>query len=123
MKRPLLAFIVLSASLLGGYLSPFAGITSFFFLTVPLVFLAGPDIKLRKDELPAVLQGLSLEEQKLYLARQQTARDKLNRRLAELSLRRASYLEQEQKRLAGTGDCFDRKVGEILSSQLEHKLH
>jgi len=79
--------------------------------------------KLRKDELPAVLQGLSLEEQKLYLARQQTARDKLNRRLAELSLRRAAYLEQEQKRLAGTGDCFDRKVGEILSSQLEHKLH
>ena len=58
MKKPLLAFIVLSASLLGGYLSPLAGITSFFFLTVPLFFLVGPDIRLRKDEVASLLFAL-----------------------------------------------------------------
>ena len=79
--------------------------------------------KVKKEELPAMMQGMNLEEQKAYLARQRAAREKLNRRLAELSFRRAAYLEQEQKRLASTGDSFDLEVAEIVGAQLERKLH
>jgi hypothetical protein len=75
--------------------------------------------KLKKEELPAVLQGLNLEEQKAYLAGQRALRDTLNLRLAELSSRRAAFLQQEQKRLSGKGDSFDLKVAEIVGAQLE----
>jgi hypothetical protein len=75
--------------------------------------------KLKKEELPAPLQGLSLEEQKAYLARQRALRDSLNVRLAELSARRTDFLRQEQQRLAGRGDSFDLKVAEIVGAQLE----
>jgi O-antigen ligase len=68
MKKLFLIFIVLSASLLGGYLSPFAGITSFFFLTVLLFFLVGPDIRLRKDELASLLFALCGMASVLYSA-------------------------------------------------------
>jgi O-antigen ligase len=68
MNKFFLIFIVLSASLLGGYLSPLAGITSFFFLTVPLFFLVGPDIRLRKDEMASLLFGLCGVASVLYSA-------------------------------------------------------
>jgi hypothetical protein len=78
--------------------------------------------KIRKEELPPLLQGMSLEEQKAYLAAQRAAREELNLRLAELSAHRAVYLRQEQQRLAGEGDSFDQKVAEIVGAQLERKL-
>jgi hypothetical protein len=77
---------------------------------------------IKKEELPPAMQGMSLEEQKAYLAGQQAAREALNLRLAELSTGRAIYLRQEQQRLAGEGDSFDRKVAEIVGAQLERKL-
>ena len=79
--------------------------------------------KVEKDELPAEMQAMSLEEQKAYLARQKAAREKLNHRLADLALLRADYMSKEQKRLAGAKDSFDLKVAEIVSTQLERKLH
>jgi len=78
--------------------------------------------KIRKEELPEVMQGMSLEERKAYLARQQAARDALNRRLADLSQRRADFLQQELERLAGMGDGFDRKVAEIVRAQMQRRL-
>jgi Mg-chelatase subunit ChlD len=86
---------------------------------------AGVDLaKLKPDELPPVMQGMSPEEQQAYLARQRAERAKLNGRLGKLSLLRAAYLAyraEEQKR-AGTGDSFDLKVAEIVSAQLQRKL-
>jgi len=79
--------------------------------------------KIKKEELPAVMQGMGLAEQKAYLARQRSLRDSLNRKLTELSAQRALFLEAEQKRLTGTGgDSFDSKVAEIVRAQLERKL-
>jgi hypothetical protein len=78
--------------------------------------------RIKKEELPPQLRGLSLEEQKAYLAGQQAAREKLNLRLSELAALRAAYLRQEQQRLAGEGDSFDRKVAEIIGVQLDRKL-
>jgi len=78
--------------------------------------------KIKKEELPPLMQGMSLEEQKAYLAGQRAAREALNLQLTELAGRRAAYLLQEQQRLAGEGDSFDRKVAEIVGAQLERKL-
>jgi hypothetical protein len=78
--------------------------------------------RIKKDELPPSMQGMSLEEQKAYLARQGAAREALNLKLSELSQRRASFLLQEQQRLTGAGDSFDGKVAEIIGAQLERKL-
>jgi hypothetical protein len=78
--------------------------------------------KIKKDELPEAMRGMNLEEQKAYLARQRAARESLNRKLGELSLQRAAFLEQEQRKLAGAGDSFDLKVAEMVRAQLERKL-
>jgi O-antigen ligase len=56
MKKLLLILIVLFTSLLGGYLSPVAGISTFFFLiTLLLFFSVGSDIQLARDELLSLL--------------------------------------------------------------------
>jgi DNA-binding transcriptional MerR regulator len=78
--------------------------------------------RIKKEELPPQMQGLSLEEQKAYLAGQRAAREALNLQLSALSQRRADFLRQEQQKLAGAGDSFDRKVAEIVGAQLERKL-
>ena len=78
--------------------------------------------RIKKEELPPQMQGLSLEEQKAYLAGQRAAREALNLQLSELSQRRAAFLLQVQQKLAGAGDSFDRKVAEIVGAQLERKL-
>jgi hypothetical protein len=78
--------------------------------------------KITREQLPPLMQSMSLEEQKAYLAGQQAAREKLNLRLSELAVLRAAYLRQEQQRLAGAGDSFDQKVAEIVGAQLERRL-
>jgi len=78
--------------------------------------------RIKKDELPAEMQGMSLEEQKAYLGKQRAARESLNRKLTELSSQRAAFIEQEQRKLAGAGDSFDLKVAEIVRTQLVRKL-
>jgi len=76
--------------------------------------------RLPAEELPEELRGLSLLEQRRYLAARRSRREELNRSLAELALARNAFLEQAQKRLPG--DSFDQKVAEIIRLQLERKL-
>jgi hypothetical protein len=78
--------------------------------------------KIKKEELPPPMQGMSLEEQKSYLADQRAAREALNSRLSQLAKQRAAFLQQEQQKLAGQGDSFDRKVAEIIAGQIERRL-
>ena len=54
MRSLLLVLTVLSASLLGGYLSPLAGITFFFLLCVLLFLMVRPVIRLGKDGLASL---------------------------------------------------------------------
>jgi hypothetical protein len=55
MKKVMVILVALFSSLLGGYLSPFPGITLFFLLTVLLFLGVGPDIRLGKDEVLSLL--------------------------------------------------------------------
>jgi hypothetical protein len=79
--------------------------------------------KLKADQLPPVMQKMTPAERTAYLAKQQEKRNGLNRKLAELAEKRASYIAQEEKRLAeaGTGDAFDTKVAEIIAAEAARK--
>jgi hypothetical protein len=75
--------------------------------------------KVAKDDLPPEMQKMTPQERSAYLAKQRVKRDALNGELEDLTTKRATYIEKEQKRLAasGKGDSFDAKVGEIIASQ------
>jgi hypothetical protein len=79
--------------------------------------------KVAKDDLPPEMQKMTPQERVQYLARQRAKRDALNGELAELTVKRADYVEKEQKRLsaAGKGDSFDAKVAEIIAAQASKK--
>ncbi len=75
--------------------------------------------KLKDEELPPELRGLSLADRRAWLARQQAKRDELNRALAALASKRAAYIEEENRKLAATGDSFDLKVMQIVAAQAD----
>ncbi len=66
MKKFIFVLVVLFASLLGGYLRPFSGITLFFLLTVLLFLRVGPDIRLGKDEVLSLLFAFWAAASALY---------------------------------------------------------
>jgi Mg-chelatase subunit ChlD len=78
---------------------------------------------LSKDELPAELRGKSAEEQKAYLARQETKREQLQARVADLVKKRQAYIEAETRKAAaeGKGSAFDVEVARTLKEQAKRK--
>ncbi|MGO9410154.1 MAG: vWA domain-containing protein [Spirochaetia bacterium] len=75
--------------------------------------------RLRAEELPPEMQRMTPAARKASLAALQAKRDTLNVKLAELSKKRADYIEKERARLmaAGGGDAFDIKVTQIIAEQ------
>jgi hypothetical protein len=73
--------------------------------------------KVAKDDLPPEMQRMSLAEQRAYVQARQAERDTLNARLEKLSRQRAAFIETELRRLAGSGDSFDRSVSAIINTQ------
>lgn len=75
----------------------------------------------KEDDLPPELKKLTAAERKTYLDQQRAKRTELNQQLAELSRKRADFIEQEKARLAkeGKGDAFDLKVGETVKEQFQ----
>ncbi|MCX7030606.1 MAG: VWA domain-containing protein [Spirochaetes bacterium] len=73
--------------------------------------------KVAKDDLPPEMQRMSLSEQRAYVQERQAERDSLNARLEKLSQQRAAFIETELRRLAGSGDSFDRSVSAIINTQ------
>ncbi len=73
--------------------------------------------------LPPEMQRMTPAQRKAYLAQQGDRRDALNRRLDELTRKRAAFLEQEQERLAAAGgdDAFDTRVAAIIAEQVRRK--
>jgi hypothetical protein len=70
--------------------------------------------KLRAEELPAEMAGMSAAERSAYLARRQVLRDSLNARLQKLVVDRGAYLA----RTAGAArDSFDAAVGSMISEE------
>ena len=79
--------------------------------------------KVKKDELPEELRKLSPEELKEHVAKMQTERAELQKRIAELSKERDAYMDAERKKLAkaGKGDGFDEQVSRSLRGQAKKK--
>jgi hypothetical protein len=75
--------------------------------------------KLKQDELPPEMRKMNAAERKEYIGRQKDKRENLNKKLTELTQKRADYIAKEEKRLAaaGMGDSFDAKVTEIIAAQ------
>jgi Mg-chelatase subunit ChlD len=74
---------------------------------------------LKKDELPAELQKLSLQEQHAYLDKLDKSRTELMKKATELDSKRAAYIRQKQAEETRTGarDSFDNQVLLILRRQ------
>ena len=73
--------------------------------------------KVAKDDLPPEMQRMSLAEQRTYVQTRQAERDALNNRLRKLSEQRAEFIEAELRRLAGSGNSFDRSVSTMINAQ------
>jgi hypothetical protein len=75
--------------------------------------------KVKLDLLPPEMQKLSPSQRAALVGEAQKKRDALNATLTDLASKRATFLDQEQKRLAkaGGGDSFDTKVAEIIAAE------
>ncbi len=76
----------------------------------------------KTELLPADMQKMTAAQRAAYVTKQQEKRAALNKRLSELSQKRADFIVKEQKRLAGKGDSFDAKVAEIIAAEAA-KIH
>ncbi|MCI0379225.1 MAG: VWA domain-containing protein [Gemmataceae bacterium] len=77
--------------------------------------------KLKKDELPAELQELNLEQQKVYLDKLTALRRQWTQKAAELDRKRGLFLETKlaEEALKANNDSFDSQVLLILQQQAQ----
>ncbi|MBU0616592.1 MAG: VWA domain-containing protein [Planctomycetes bacterium] len=78
---------------------------------------------LKKEELPAEMQAMSVEQQRDYIKQQSEKRGQLQRQVAELLKQRQAHIDAEMKKLAQSGqrDAFDTKVAELIREQGQRK--
>jgi Mg-chelatase subunit ChlD len=76
-----------------------------------------------QKQLPAELQKLDGDELQKRIAKARDERADLQKRIVELSKKRETYIQSENKQLAaeGKGDAFDQKVTETLHAQAAKK--
>lgn len=78
----------------------------------------------KAEELPEALKGKSKEEQKAILKQKADERDKVQKRIAELSEKRKDYITAERKRQAETGEkgpSLDEALVKSLRDQAAKK--
>ena len=78
---------------------------------------------MKKDELPAALRELSPAERDAHVKQKLEEREKLQKRVGELSRERDAWIRAEETRLAaaGKGDGFDQQVLEAIRAQAASK--
>ena len=76
-----------------------------------------------QKQLPAELQKLDRSELQKRIAKARDERADLQKQIVEVSKKRETYIQSENKRLAaeGKGDAFDQKVTETLHAQAAKK--
>ena len=76
-----------------------------------------------QKQLPAELQKLDRNELQKRIAKARDERADLQKQIVEVSKKRETYIQSENKRLAaeGKGDAFDQKVTETLHAQAAKK--
>ena len=77
--------------------------------------------KLKDRELPSVMRGMSLKEKERYLQEVQNRREALIKQIAELSLKRSSYISNKLMETTGEGDSFDEVVQRFIEEQASDK--
>ena len=79
--------------------------------------------QLKPEDLPPEFKDKTPAEREAYLKEQSAKRTELNTQLNTLVRQRATFIEQEQARLAkaGKGDSFDLKVAETIKEQSARK--
>jgi len=87
-----------------------------------LLFDLNADAKLleKTDELPEVMQKMTIEERETYVAEKQVERDAINKKIGELAAQRAEWLRTEgerQRRAASDAPSFDKSVSEMIQKQ------
>lgn len=71
---------------------------------------------LKKDEVPEVMQAMSLEEQKAFLGKKQAERNSVRLQIEEISKKRAAFLQAILKKQGGQ-DGFDQTVLKAVKAQ------
>jgi Mg-chelatase subunit ChlD len=76
-----------------------------------------------QEQLPAELQKLDRTELQKRISKARDERADLQKQIVEVSKKRETYIQSENKRLAaeGKGDAFDQKVTETLHAQAAKK--
>ena len=76
-----------------------------------------------QKQLPTELQKLDRSELQKHIAKTRDERADLQKQIVEVSKKRETYIQSENKRLAaeGKGDAFDQKVTETLHAQAAKK--
>jgi len=77
--------------------------------------------KLKKDELPENMKKMSADERKEYLAKKQADRDKIVKKIKDLSAKRAEYIKKALAKSKDGKKGFDHKVVETLQRQAARK--
>jgi Mg-chelatase subunit ChlD len=72
---------------------------------------------LKKEELPEVMQKMTLEEQKKFLDEIDAKRTALCKEAVDLDKKRTEFIAKKQAELSGKKDSFDDQVLEILRKQ------
>ncbi len=73
--------------------------------------------EVKKEELPDVMQKMTLKEQKEYLDKLDKRRTELNKKALELDKKRSEYIKQELAKKKDGKDSFDSQVLESLRKQ------
>jgi Mg-chelatase subunit ChlD len=78
---------------------------------------------LKKEELPAEMQGMTAAQQRDFLQQKAGERQQLQARVSELLKQRQTFIDAElQKQLqAGKGNAFDLQVARLLRDQARRK--
>jgi hypothetical protein len=72
--------------------------------------------EIKRDHLPAEMRDMSDEEKRLFILQKKENREKLNRRIAELSAKRDVFIRDKLAEAGGT-DSFDTQVLKMIRSQ------
>lgn len=79
--------------------------------------------KVKRDELPESLQGMTADELKTHVEKQAARRKEIQARIAQLTQERAAWLRAETQKLAAAGksDSFDDQVTLTIRDQAARK--
>ena len=75
--------------------------------------------KLKDDELPQEMRGMTVEQRKAYVETQAKKRAELQARIRKLQAEREKFLAEAEKKAAGAPDTLDQALSKSLRTQAE----